>query len=299
MTKEEFNTHTVASQIMLMNDLIEQFGSLREACKQIGINKSTVQSRFKKAGYVFEFNQYVVDEKFKSLVVEHKEVVEEIPNSLENVLPNVPELLDIDDDSFKNMGYLEKSNYLSSYKKTVQNCVNSIANSFVEIGKVLYLINKYELYSVANTSSIFEYASITFGIKKSTVYNLMAVYNRFGSTGVLEESYKNFSYSQLSEMVSLPKEIIDEIKETDSVREIKAKKKSLKEKNEDVVVDPVQGDEISCQVSVDDFEDYDITLVLKHSEIIDLLTVFDINNYSLDIDLTTDVLNKLRKSIGE
>lgn len=51
LSKEEFNKLSIGNQVCYMNDYLEQWGSLREASHQLGINKSTIQSRFQKAGY--------------------------------------------------------------------------------------------------------------------------------------------------------------------------------------------------------------------------------------------------------
>lgn len=62
MDKEQFNSLSVKDQVIVFNNLLAS-NSIRQACTQIGIAKTTVRDRFKKYGYLFnnEENKYIND----------------------------------------------------------------------------------------------------------------------------------------------------------------------------------------------------------------------------------------------
>lgn len=62
MDKEKFNSLSIDDQVIEFNALLDG-SSIRQACTQIGIAKTTVRDRFKKHGYLFnaEENKYLYD----------------------------------------------------------------------------------------------------------------------------------------------------------------------------------------------------------------------------------------------
>lgn len=60
MDKQKFNSLPLNKQILEFNKLLKE-SSIRQACKKIGIPKTTVRDRFAKRGYLFnpEKNQYI------------------------------------------------------------------------------------------------------------------------------------------------------------------------------------------------------------------------------------------------
>lgn len=61
MNKEEFNKLEVLEQIQYINNQLENNSSVTSVCKSIGIGRSTIRDRFKKANYSYskELNKYI------------------------------------------------------------------------------------------------------------------------------------------------------------------------------------------------------------------------------------------------
>lgn len=61
MNKEEFNKLEVVEQIQYINNQLENNSSITSVCKSIGIGRSTVRDRFKKANYSYskDLNKYI------------------------------------------------------------------------------------------------------------------------------------------------------------------------------------------------------------------------------------------------
>lgn len=79
--------------------------------------------------------------------------------------------------------------------------------------------------------NIYDFAQQEFNLSKSSVKRLIAIVDKFCLKNDIElvelkESYKNFSYSQLSEMLSLTNEQLSKVNSDMSSREIRALGKS-------------------------------------------------------------------------
>lgn len=124
----------------------------------------------------------------------------------------------------------------------LQNCslfikgrVSRLARTFLEIGYSLWECREKEFYKAGGYSDIFDYALKEFGFKRSSVYNFINVCEKFSvkldgdPTPNVLDSYKQFSFSQLCEILNLSDKQIETVNITpsDSVRTIKEKKKQL------------------------------------------------------------------------
>lgn len=251
MDKVEFNNSDIKIQVNIINDMMQKLGySLRKSCESIGLNKSTIQSRFKKAGYSLSGNQYIKDW-----------------------------ILDVVDKKVQLIG-------LDENEKLIRDSIKSIAVHFIHIGKSLLRIKTNELYKERGFDNFFDYAYKTFNIRESTVYNLINISNSFGDPILgIKKEYENFSYTQLTEMLSLPKEVIKDIKSSDTVKQIKDKKKKAKEKN-DVSAVAIDSDSDSyfeqTEIPVEKSPEDKINLVLQRRDIEELMYLINLNKSALN-----------------
>jgi len=259
--KVAFNKLSVELQVKEVNAGIKEMGSLRGFCMAIGVSKSTILSRFKKDGVVKEGDNYLIG---KKVAPARNDVGEQSPKGHE-----VSSSIQAD--------FGSEISLLNESELSIRNAIKDIAVSFVKVGYELKQIKdkKLYLYSDKIYSSVFEYALSVLHIRQSTVYNLIGVYNNFGSDGdklTLKKEYSDFSYSQLSEMLSLPSEVLEDIKSTDSVRDIKdKKKKSKKEKSEQSTSLEDDYEQIAVDVSVEKKDDDKINLVLSRLQVIEIV----------------------------
>ena len=149
----------------------------------------------------------------------------------------------------------------------IKQCVYNITSNFIEIGFRLWECEHYHYYSEMGYESVCDYAAAELGFKKSSTRNFIRVYDRFCNHDIVKraaikhnhgysraagiycllDEYKNFSYSQLAELLSLSDEQIKVIepKSEDTIKQLREKKKELAEAKEkwlhDTIIDVVCG----------------------------------------------------------
>lgn len=169
-------------------------------------------------------------------------------------------------DSYLNEQFSKHSKIqLETITSRIKQCVYNITSNFVEIGFRLWECEQYHYYSELGFDNVCDYAAAELGFKKSSTRNFIRVYDRFcnheivkraaigqsssfilGNYTLLHE-YKNFSYSQLAELLSLSDEQIKVIepKPEDTIKQLREKKKELAEAKEkwmhDTIIDVVCG----------------------------------------------------------
>jgi len=151
----------------------------------------------------------------------------------------------------------ERLRNLQDCSTVIKSCVSRLARTFVEIGYHLWLCRENQYFLAAGYSDIFDYAFKEFGFKRSSVYNFIDVCKRFSvriddlPSYMVLDSYKQYSFSQLCELLNLSDKQIQtaEISADDSVRKIKEKKKKLREMVQEYSDSLVQQDD-SLLISV-------------------------------------------------
>lgn len=125
--------------------------------------------------------------------------------------------------------------FLEGHTQKIRKLVEGIADDFCAIGFYLWEINKYKWYEIKGYKSIVEFGLNELGFKKSSTYNFIGICEKFSirngdyMTASLCDKYKPYSYTQLSEMLSIslvdPSEVVPATATKQEIRDIK---KSLK-----------------------------------------------------------------------
>lgn len=106
MKKEDFNKLDIDKQIEYFNNQLLEGGSLTSICKNIGIGRSTVSDRFKKANYKYNKsnNQYELIESNDSItdVIEANNGSCTTVKPIENTNNDVLDIVDLDNEDIKN-----------------------------------------------------------------------------------------------------------------------------------------------------------------------------------------------------
>lgn len=138
---------------------------------------------------------------------------------------------------------------LETVTNRIMQCVYNVTSNFLEIGFRLYECERYKYYSEAGYDNVCDYALSELGFKKSSTRNFIRVYERFCDHDIVKKAlrtekygisrgnyiilqqYKNFSYSQLTELLSLSDPQIEAIAPVpkDTVEDIRKKKRGLNE----------------------------------------------------------------------
>lgn len=162
-----------------------------------------------------------------------------------------------------------------------------VAESFVEIGGLLSIIKDEKLYESYEYKDIYEYAEDRYSLSKTTVKNFIAIFKKFGYIDDIEtlwirlnDDYKDFNYSQLVELVSVPDDKLIEYNPSMTVKEIRSNKRLDKSINEfvkelKVIYNEINKikDKLTC-IKLNDKE-------IKFDEIDEDL----INEYSCDLNI--------------
>ena len=114
VTKDQFNSLDIKEQVKKFNSLLLEHKSIKQAGSVIGIARSTIQTRFKKAGYSYVEGQYILSKQKKEIKrnkkVSNKEIIDPLLSNKEKVIesninlikntfyPELMELLQIKDD---------------------------------------------------------------------------------------------------------------------------------------------------------------------------------------------------------
>ncbi len=142
------------------------------------------------------------------------------------------------------------------------NCFKVVTDYYISIGYNFKKILNEKMYIQLGYNSLFEYSKDRFNLSETTTKNFMYLFNKFGSLttygeAALADEYKDYSYSQLVELVSVPEEKINDYIPSLTVSEIRVVKKLDKFKN--ILVDELKKLYIELTNYISYFENIDIT----------------------------------------
>lgn len=146
-----------------------------------------------------------------------------------------------------------------SVSRIIKSDMTNVARQCVSIGFHLKAAKDRELYKDAGYSTLWEYAADQFGLSMSSASRYITINDRFsvgGNTPMLMEEYRNFSKSQLQEMISLSPEQAKKVTEKTTVkqiREMKPKKEKPKEVPSVVIDQEDTSDQCPGQMQVGDY----------------------------------------------
>ena len=126
---------------------------------------------------------------------------------------------------------LTMEDYIQS-KEEIKKDLGGIVKSFVRIGWQLTRINNAEAYKLDGYKTIAEFAKAEYGMNPSGVTRFMQVYEKYsvpGDTPELQEKYRDFNFSQLTEMLQLTEEERDMFRPESKREDIRDYKNFVKE----------------------------------------------------------------------
>lgn len=112
--------------------------------------------------------------------------------------------------------------------RIIKNDMTNVARSCISIGFHLKAVRDRELFREMGYGSLWEYAADQFGLSMSSASRYIAINDQFsvgGNTPQLQPEYRNFSKSQLQEMLNMSPEQIGQVTEDMTVKEIRKLKK--------------------------------------------------------------------------
>lgn len=121
------------------------------------------------------------------------------------------------------------------YKKTLDTELKAQAEGFVRVGYLLKVARDTDILLQSGYKSVAEFAQNEYGLTKDVVSRYIAINDRYSENGYsdrLQVRYENFGYSKLTEMLTLPDEIIAEIEPSLTRKEIQEIKREIAEEEE-------------------------------------------------------------------
>lgn len=138
-------------------------------------------------------------------------------------------------------------------KNIIRDRVTAMAREYIGIGFFLRKVRDKEMYLEDGYKDIHDFAMNEFGMSKSTVNHCIRINEQFsidGNSPVIDERYKDFSKSQLQEMLYIPEDKREDVTPDMTVKEIRSMKEVPLDVEPEVVDEQIPG-----QMNVYDYPD--------------------------------------------
>lgn len=124
------------------------------------------------------------------------------------------------------------TNSYSEYKQMLDKELKTNVESFVRIGYLLKIARDTNVLAESGYTNVAEFAKAEYGLTKDIVSRYIAINDRYSEGGYsdrLQLQFENYGVAKLSEMLTLPDDIIAEIEPTLTRKEIQDVKKEIAE----------------------------------------------------------------------
>lgn len=138
-------------------------------------------------------------------------------------------------------------------KNIIRDRVTAMAREYIGIGFFLRKVRDNEMYLEDGYKDIHEFAMNEFGMSKSTVNHCIRINEQFsisGNSPGIDERYKDFSKSQLQEMLYISADKREDVTPDMTVKEIRSMKEEPLDVESEVVDEQIPG-----QMTVYDYQD--------------------------------------------
>jgi len=125
-----------------------------------------------------------------------------------------------------------KEQTYAEYKTELDNELQKQAEGFVRVGYLLKVARDTNVLAESGYKSVAEFAQAEYGLSKDVVSRYIAINDRYSENGYsdrLQSKYEGYGYSKLTEMLTLPEEIVAEIEPSLTRKEIQEIKKEVAE----------------------------------------------------------------------
>ena len=132
----------------------------------------------------------------------------------------------------ENMSNIRAIESLDEMTTIIKALLNDIAEDFISVGFYLKMTEQDELYKQAGYRNIWEYAKDTFGIGRSTASRFMDINTKYSIGGFspqIDDKWRGYGSSKLTEMLGLPEEIQEAIPTEATVKDIREAKGIIRE----------------------------------------------------------------------
>ena len=131
-----------------------------------------------------------------------------------------------------NMQEVRAIDNLDDMTGIIKNELNNITEGFVAVGYYLKKTAQDELYKQKGYQSLFDYAKENFGISRPTAIRFMEIndtYSIGGFSPEIDERWRGYGSSKLTEMLGLPEEIREMVSAEATVKDLREAKTIIRE----------------------------------------------------------------------
>ena len=134
--------------------------------------------------------------------------------------------------ALNNMSEVRAIDNLDDMTGIIKNELNNITEGFVAVGYYLKKTAQDELYKQKGYQSLFDYAKENFGISRPTAIRFMEIndtYSIGGFSPEIDERWRGYGSSKLTEMLGLPEEIREAVTAEATVKDLREAKTIIRE----------------------------------------------------------------------
>ena len=120
----------------------------------------------------------------------------------------------------------------TAFDKAFREEIEKHEESFVRIGYLLKVARDTDILRSSGYKTVFEYAKDLYGLDATTVSRYIGINDTYSIEGYspeLDDKYKSFGYAKLSEMLTLPPAIVEELEPEMTREDIRTIKKEYQE----------------------------------------------------------------------
>ena len=146
---------------------------------------------------------------------------------------SITEQLKVAEDKNKKALLAEDKRLYTRFKKQIDKAYAKMENCYLETAFALHAIYKKQLYKIDSYQNIYDFAKENYNLSRGTCNGFINICEKFGlpnENGViiaLQDTYKDYTSSQLITMVSFPPVLLNQCNSSMSVRELKKLKKEF------------------------------------------------------------------------
>ena len=124
--------------------------------------------------------------------------------------------------------------------------IHQVKDGFISICVGLHGLSTYDEKNILayGCKDFYDFAEKRFGFGRTSVKNFLAIYDKFIDGATVKPAFKDYSYSQLTELVSVPSWKLADFSADMTVKEIREKKKEMSKTEEKSEAESTESDSV-------------------------------------------------------
>ena len=154
-----------------------------------------------------------------------------------------------------------------SFKAQLDKELTRAAESFVRIGYLLKIARDTTILHESGYDNLVDFAKVEYGLHKDQVSRFIAVHDRFSDGGEhLAEKYREFGYAKLTEMLTLPDAVVENLSPKITRSQTQEIKREIRKENEITDIEVILEKQDARQQEYAPLEKYLDQFFLEHRE---------------------------------